>query len=393
MIVRLDLPKQRAALPKRKAPYWHHAPLAGGRGGITLGWRSMARTWVVRLRRDGQELVGKVGDDTLDFKAAVQAALDYADQNPITRRGLPTVWMAVENHLTVLENRDSDRIARSRMTAHVKHQPWSSKPLNVIDGQTMREWVRKMPASLTNASIKRIGTDLKAALNHALQDHMDALPPGWMEKIKHGFKSALASRRDPAEPVEREWISEDDLVAIFAACGNDDADTRALLSVMASTGLRFSQIIRCRVGDLIHGEHPRLRVPSSRKGKVGSAKEPHLVRAISRATYNLLLDAAGNRPAKEGLLQRDGEEWDHNSWQPIWRRLVTRAGVRDVPPTALRDLAIMRMLRSGLNPVTVARLHDTSVAIIQRHYGSAITDVDALAERAALPSFATYQAA
>ena len=59
---------------------------------------------------------------------------------------------------------------------------------------------------------------------------------------------------------------------------------------------------------------------------------------------------------------------------------------KDVVPYALRHSSIVRQLRAGLPVRLVAALHDTSSAIIERHYAAAIVDaLDDVAAGAVIP--------
>ncbi|WP_235884423.1 hypothetical protein [Bradyrhizobium frederickii] len=55
-----------------------------------------------------------------------------------------------------------------------------------------------------------------------------------------------------------------------------------------------------------------------------------------------------------------------------WKTIRERAGMLDVIPYALRHLSIARGLRKGLPIQQVAKLHNTSVKMIERHYAKYI---------------------
>ena len=58
----------------------------------------------------------------------------------------------------------------------------------------------------------------------------------------------------------------------------------------------------------------------------------------------------------------------------------------DVIPYAFRHSSIVRGIRANLPIRLVAALHDTSVAMIERHYGRFIADgLDELAARSVVP--------
>jgi hypothetical protein len=70
-----------------------------------------------------------------------------------------------------------------------------------------------------------------------------------------------------------------------------------------------------------------------------------------------------------------------------WRTACDHAGLpASTIPYALRHSSIVRGLRVGLPIRLVAALHDTSVAMIERHYSRWITEgLDELAARAVVP--------
>lgn len=70
-----------------------------------------------------------------------------------------------------------------------------------------------------------------------------------------------------------------------------------------------------------------------------------------------------------------------------FQRAVEEAGLPlSTIPYALRHSSIVRGLRAGLPIRLVAALHDTSVAMIERHYSRYITEgLDELVARAVVP--------
>ena len=70
-----------------------------------------------------------------------------------------------------------------------------------------------------------------------------------------------------------------------------------------------------------------------------------------------------------------------------WGVILNKAGLAaDIVPYALRHSSIVRGLREGLPVRLVAALHDTSSAMIEKHYSAYIVDaMDELAARAVVP--------
>jgi hypothetical protein len=69
-----------------------------------------------------------------------------------------------------------------------------------------------------------------------------------------------------------------------------------------------------------------------------------------------------------------------------WQAIRERAGMRQVISYALRHASIVRGLRKGLPIQQVAKLHNTSVKMIERHYAKYIaTALEDLARAAVVP--------
>jgi hypothetical protein len=72
--------------------------------------------------------------------------------------------------------------------------------------------------------------------------------------------------------------------------------------------------------------------------------------------------------------------------QRAWDCIRKRANLLHIIPYALRYSSIVRGIRANLPIRLVAALHNTSVAMIERHYGRYIADgLDELAARSVVP--------
>ena len=79
------------------------------------------------------------------------------------------------------------------------------------------------------------------------------------------------------------------------------------------------------------------------------------------------------------LLQSDGSPWDNNPGQNYHRqvdKVVTAIGLdpAEVTMYCLRHSSIVRMLLRNVPIRLVASLHNTSVAMIEKHYSKYITE-------------------
>jgi integrase len=241
---------------------------------------------------------------------------------------------------------------------------------------------------------QRLTNDIKAALNAAYTAHRDRLPATLPAIIKAGLKAA-ASEHDEAVPLAREnQILTDVQVGKLLAAAREidaeeelDGDLFRLVVVLAATGARFSQVARLRVSD-VQREQGRLMVPVSRKGR--EAKTGHVPVPVGADVLDALLSAMTRRAKDAALLERwrheqvsGSIEWRRSvrvPWQAAgelaraWRLIRARAKMPDVIPYALRHTSIVRGIRANLPIRLVAALHDTSVTMIERHYGRWIAD-------------------
>ena len=156
--------------------------------------------------------------------------------------------------------------------------------------------------------------------------------------------------------------------------------------------------------------------PTDRAEPVDGANQPkgawgqkvsHVAVQIGHDVVEVLRPAIAGRRSNAPLLERwhhqqtKGTEFAPPSWERLsrgpwlhatelarpWSLILRRAGLpADTVPYSLRHSSIVRMLKAGLPIRLVASLHDTSSAVIERHYASVITNaMDDLAARAVVP--------
>ena len=406
---------------------------------VHLGYRKGKRggSWLVRWYLGNgqyrQQPLGVADDElsegTLDYNAAVRAAKCKVDTARLEARAnadgpLLTVRRAVEAYISERDRRDTARKgrevrsdARSRLGRYVVGIPTRGKrkavppspladiPLHAIDEGQLQIWRSTLPTTLKAATKQRLINDLKAALNEAYSTNRRRLPVTVPATIKHALRSTHQSDESDDLARDNQILTDAQVGRLIGAAREIDAeqgwdgDLFRMIAVLAATGARFSQVSRLRVAD-VQRSAGRLIVPASRKGRGKRAASVPV--PIGGDIVEALLPAITGRPNDGALLERwrskqaaGAIRWERTGrgpWQSpselnrAWNAVRRRAELPEVIPYALRHSSIIRGIRANLPIRLVAALHDTSVAMIERHYGRFIADgLDELAARSVVP--------
>jgi integrase len=139
-----------------------------------------------------------------------------------------------------------------------------------------------------------------------------------------------------------------------------------------------------RAGD-VQVSARRLMMPGSYKGRGGNSGSDPV--PVADDVIEVLLPAIAGRPSDAPLFERWIHEqeprgiawkksergpWKRGELARPWKAIRERAGMPEVIPYALRHSSIVRGLRKGLPIQQVAKLHNTSVKMIERHYAKYI---------------------
>ncbi|WP_439570698.1 tyrosine-type recombinase/integrase [Sphingomonas sp.] len=409
----------RARLLPRKRPYWRQLSqgqfLGYYRGKLKGAWIARyhcadTQAYVTGTLGEADDLRDANGRDILSYKQAFDAALHWIEietNGPASSASDPamTVGDATRTYVAMRDARRSSQAGRTlNSDAHYKlnrfvleDEKLSSVTLACLSESDLRAWQLRL-ARKKPASIQRVVNDLKAALNAAFVEHRKALPADLPTTIKYGLKIdapevLITVARD------NQILSDDEVRRIVAAALRLEEDFGRLVALLAATGARFSQLARMTVGD-VQAEQARLMIPQSFKGR---KRQLQYIRVqVGQDILAALRPVTEGRTLSAPLLehwrhrQTGPMEWvrvDRGPWSApsemtrMWKRTVTAAGLPAATiPYGLRHSSIVRGLRAGLPIRLVAALHDTSVAMIERHYSRWITEgLDELVARAVVP--------
>jgi integrase len=302
-----------------------------------------------------------------------------ADSAPITVDG------ALKDYKRDLEARTANPYNAEHPRLHLT-SALLAKPVALLTSKELKAWRDGLSGTMAPATINRLGRCLCAALSLAAQHDARI-------KNRDAWEVGLADLPDAQEA--RNVIIPDDKVREFVATAYGIDDKFGLLTdTLAITGARPSQAVRLRVEDLHdHPVRPKLMMPKSAKGGGRNRSQKKVERFSVPITVQLaakLKAAAKGRSDDAPLfLQSDGSPWDKNPGQIYHRQVDTVVTAIGLDPDvvtmyALRHSSIVRMLLQNVPIRLVASLHNTSVAMIEKHYAKFITEHSDDISRAAL---------
>jgi integrase len=418
----------RMRLVGQKRPYFRAVS-----DGLHLGYRRStlprkAGTWLARryLGSERYEMhhLGTADDfadmpvaaAVLTFDEALSAAKDWARAQINNDRAEAAPSVTVRAGLLTYvaarkaRNAAAGRDAELRLGHHVLAADLADRPLLALTDADLERWRagvarggrgKPSKAPLAPATLARLLNDLRAALSAAARKAR--APADLLATIRDGLRAPEKHDRARAKQV----LPDADVRKVIAAAAAHDADFGALVMVLAATGARLDQVSRITVADF-QAAARRVMVPVSRKGR-GEKQVSHLAVPLPDDVIARLSPLAAGRAGHEALLlhwhhhQVKGENvagklpaWervDRRPWTMAasmsrpWRAAVAAAGQSaDLVPYCLRHSSIVRGLRAGLPVRLVAAVHDTSVAMIEKHYSAFVVDAaEDLLRRALVP--------
>jgi integrase len=362
--------------------------------------------------------------DAIGFRAAVVAALDWSKRQYATiearreagvaGKGL-TVRTAVEEYIAARGrvSAAAQKSSQGRLALHVlSDEKFADLPLARLRASSLLAWRDRLPVRgkgpapvpspgtrykpMAPASLNRILSDLRAALNASTETHRRELPPHLPAEIRIGTRAIPLT-----DQARRQLLTDAQVKSAVAAAfeQDDDGHFGRLVMLAAATGARYSQLAALRVSS-VQVAQSRILVPGAKKGRSRSVRPPVPV-PLSPDVLARLGPALDGREHDAPLLLRWAYKsaskfrWTRHELRPLgaadgierqWAAVVKRAGLpAGTVMYALRHSSIVRGLRAGLPVRLVASLHDTSSEMIEAHYSAFIIDVtEDLARRAML---------
>jgi integrase len=392
---KLDTRTARLKLAQRREPYWR--PLSAG---LAVGYRrgSTGGTWIARhySRATGRRYLA-IGpaDDTLDagalsFDAAQAKAREWLGSVPTEPDAGPlTVARACDDYLAFLRHDGrSDaaiRDAAYRIEAFIR-PTLGRREVHSLKSDEYRRWrdqIANTPARLRTkdgskqkhragagasrarrATVNRIWTTFRAALNHAFAEGRVASDTAW-RKVKP-FREVESARI--------RYLTVAEAKRLINACS---PDFRPLVQAGLQTGCRLSELARLEVRDF-NVDAGTLSIRQSKSGK-----PRHVV--LTAEGHELFIQLTAGRGGDELILGR----WAKAQQVRPMADAVQRAVIKPrITFHGLRHTWASLAVMSGMPLMVVARnLGHADTRMVERHYGHLAPSFIADAIRKHAPRF------
>jgi integrase len=403
----------RKVFPHQKRPHWCHLDHGiavgyrtsepyGFENGIARGPRGAGK-WVKRFH--GKESPLGTADDreeangveVLTYAQAVAKALGRTDLVAANRCSLGHALKEVYSRDLKLRGKDPTNALTIFNHIHRVAPSMLPRDVNTVSKE---EWTKLktdlLDDGMSPVSWNRQTKNLCAALNLVAPDSKKH----WSKALKK-----VSDNRREEDKADNVVLSETDVLRWVAAAYADNHNFGLLVDVLATTGARPSQAVRLRVRHLIAASN-RLEMPKSGKGggedPAARKRDTYKCYIPASLTARLVAAAKGRKPGDFLLVRDNGADWGGKTNRPFmkYREQVERTlkaidlthheDGQEVSLYALRHTNITRQLMGQRDPrakegeikylvfplpaLVVAKAHDTSVVMIEKHYAAKIAD-------------------
>jgi integrase len=355
-----------------KEPHWQRL-----RAGSYVGYRPSKRggrgSWFARAydedagkyRRKGLGSYGSLTGHEV-FAAAkkdAEAFAELVETGGVRPAKLETVADACREYLKEKPGPIADGVFRR----HIFSDPICRVKLDRLRKHHLRDWRKRLeetPALITRnkrgekrtkprsaSTVNRDMVPLRAALWRVLSPGAPNTDAAWQEALKPA-KGADRRRELYLDHGERKKL----LVAA-------EAGAKPFVRALCLLPLRPGAVAALRTSDF-NKRTRTLTIGTDKNGKPRQITVPHSI-------AEFMTEQCKNKlPSAWMFMRDDGAQWSKDKWKGPIKDAVRSAGLPgNASAYTLRHSVITDLVRGGLPILTVAQMADTSVAMIEKHYG------------------------
>ena len=357
--------------------------------------------WWVFIAHHGKRKSKRIGKNeklARDVARKIEAKLVLSDFDIETDKPkVPTFKDYSEKYLAYIQmNRRFSTHERYAQVLRDHINPvFGSKPLDEISRGDVRNFIVKKAKKFRPFIFRDI---MSGVFNYAIDDEVVKVNP------VSGITKRLNIKRDRSEDVDP--LNEADMAFFLDTCRDHFKEYYPFFFMAARTGMRLGELLAVRWGDvdfshkiIIDGkiqERPFIWVKRSyRRGqftkpkngkirKVDMSNELKAVLEDHKAHEKRMAIKAGLGELPELVFNRSGKVIEQNYIRRVFKRILAKAGLREIKLHGLRHSFASQLLSAGVSPVYVKEmLGHSSIQITVDIYGKWIqsersTDVNKL---------------
>ena len=370
----IDLSKvgKRGELKLQREPHWQRL-----RAGAFLGFRPAAKggpgTWIARTydADNGKYKLKSLGDfghlpGNEIFAVAKKEAEAFADL--VESGGVAEVRAKIETVKDACEDYAKTHAdARGRFERFVYGDPVANVKLDKLRTSHLEAWRGRLEAAPALVSRSKEGerrtrdrapstvnrdlVPLRAALSKVLAPGAPGTPAAWQEALKP-IRNADKQRTLYLDIGERRKLLD-----------KIEAEALPFVKALAMLPLRPGAMAGLNAGDF----DKRTRELTVAKDKTG--KPRRIAVPVAVADF-LSAQTKDKLPAAPIFMRGNGKRWTKDDWNdPIKAAAISAELNPAVTAYVFRHSVLTDLVDGGLPILTVAQLSDTSVEMIERHYG------------------------
>lgn len=258
-------------------------------------------------------------------------------------------------------------IAEGVFRQQVFSDPIAKVKLDKLRRHHLKEWRKRLeetPALISRSkngerrtkprsasTVNRDMVPLRAALGRFLSPGTPNTSAAWQQALKPA--KGAGKRRTL-------YLDGDECRRLLEST---EREAGPLVDALRRLPLRPGAMAALKVSDF----DSRTRTLTIGKDKSGNPRQI----TVPQETANFLqLQCKGKPPAAHIFTRRSGKQWNKDAWKHPIKSAATAAKLpSNVSAYTLRHSVITDLVRCGLPILTVAQLADTSVAMIEKHYG------------------------
>jgi len=369
--------KDREGLKARREPYWHRL-----RPGCFIGYRPSAKggagTWIARA----------YDEPTTGYK--LKALGDFGAVPSKDRFALAKV--EAEGFASRIESGGEQKIetveqacraygatrpdAEARFRRYVYSDPVAKLKLAKVRRRNLADWRERLaqtPALVSRAKVGERVTRERALAT--INRDMTALRAALYQVLAPGTPKTDAAWQEALEPIEGAgrqrtlYLDRSQRRALLAAMSDE---ARPFFSALCLLPLRPGAVANLTAGDFDR----RTSELTIRLDKNGN---PRRILLPGEAASLFAEQAKGKLPGAPLFMRANGMAWGKDSWKGPMSDAAAAAGLEGATAYTLRHSTITDLANAGAPLLMIAQISDTSVDMIERHYGHLNKDAAAKA--------------